>query len=151
MLRRLRIAASMFFAAVAMALCVLCVRSYDRREGFMAFPFGYHVKASSLAGRLRFAVSLQSSEFNGWTSHSVRADSPENFGWVQHPSRTLGFEGGSSDWLTIGVPYWFVVMMSATAAAWFWPNWSRHFSLRTLVIATTLVAVLLGLGVCLVR
>ena len=50
---------------------------------------------------------------------------------------------------TIMMPYWFLVLLSAVFAA---APWIRHqFSLRTLLIATTLIAVLLGLIVWLVR
>jgi hypothetical protein len=45
------------------------------------------------------------------------------------------------------VPYWFLVSMSGSIAAAPWLRVSRRFSLRTLLIATTLVAVVLSLVV----
>jgi hypothetical protein len=47
--------------------------------------------------------------------------------------------------LAIGVPIWFPVLLSATLAAIPWLSWRGCFRLRTLFIATTLVAV--GLGI----
>lgn len=43
------------------------------------------------------------------------------------------------------VPYWGIVLTSGVLAAAPWIWWSRRFSLRTLLIATTLIAVVLGL------
>ena len=42
------------------------------------------------------------------------------------------------------VPNWFLVSLIGSLAAVPWIKWSKRFSLRTLLIATTLVAVLLG-------
>jgi hypothetical protein len=44
-------------------------------------------------------------------------------------------------------PFWFLVLASAGAMATPWIRWSNRFSLRTLLIATTLVAVVLGFAV----
>jgi hypothetical protein len=43
------------------------------------------------------------------------------------------------------VPLWFPILLLAAAAALPWAHWLTRFSLRTLLIATTLVAALLGL------
>jgi hypothetical protein len=51
----------------------------------------------------------------------------------------------------IRVPYWFPVVLSLVVAVAPWLRWSRRFSLRTLLIATTLVAVVLGLIVAVLR
>jgi hypothetical protein len=46
---------------------------------------------------------------------------------------------------SLTVPFWFLVLASAAAMATPWLQWLRpRFSLRTLLIATTLVAVVLG-------
>jgi hypothetical protein len=58
----------------------------------------------------------------------------------------LGFGGlhSLSAWF---VPYWFLVILSAfITAVTGWLPWKRwRFSVRTLIVATTLVAVVLGL------
>ena len=41
-------------------------------------------------------------------------------------------------------PFWFPVLLTLVAAAAPWIHWARRFSLRTLLIATTLIAVALG-------
>jgi Flp pilus assembly protein protease CpaA len=45
------------------------------------------------------------------------------------------------------VPDWFLVVLSAMLAAVPWVRWCKQFSLRTLLIATALVGVVLGLAV----
>jgi hypothetical protein len=45
-------------------------------------------------------------------------------------------------------PYWCPVVLTGTLGAILWIPWSRRFSLRTLLIATTLVA--MGLGIIVV-
>ena len=44
-------------------------------------------------------------------------------------------------------PDWFLVLLAAMAAVAPWIHWSGRFSLRALLIATTLVALVLGLAV----
>jgi hypothetical protein len=43
------------------------------------------------------------------------------------------------------MPHWFLLLVSSSAGILPWIRWSTRFSLRTLLIATTLVAVGLGL------
>jgi hypothetical protein len=43
------------------------------------------------------------------------------------------------------VPFWFLVSAAALFAAVPWIEWPKRFTLRTLLIAMTLVAVVLGL------
>jgi hypothetical protein len=52
----------------------------------------------------------------------------------------------------LDIPYWFIVLLNAAIAAAPWlPWWSKRFSLRTLLIATTLIAVALWLIVWVVK
>jgi hypothetical protein len=44
----------------------------------------------------------------------------------------------------LAAPTWFMAMCSASLAAVPWLRWSKRFSLRTLLIGMTLVAVILG-------
>jgi NADH:ubiquinone oxidoreductase subunit 3 (subunit A) len=45
------------------------------------------------------------------------------------------------------IPLWFLILLVATAFALPWTRWFKCFSLRTLLITTTLVAAVLGLVV----
>ena len=45
------------------------------------------------------------------------------------------------------LPHWFLAVAAITLAGVPWLRWSARFSLRTLLIATTLVAAVLGMAV----
>src|SRR5262245_38512210 len=61
---------------------------------------------------------------------------------VQSPNRfSLGFSSPES-YTVFTVPYWFLALLAALLTAVPWTR--RRFSLRTLLIATTLVAIALG-------
>jgi hypothetical protein len=55
------------------------------------------------------------------------------------------FPGFSYDHGYLVIPLWFLVFVAAGIAAAPWLSWSRRFSLRTLLIGMTVVAILLGL------
>ena len=145
----LRIAVSTVCGILCVLLIVLWARSYNCRDDIMGFPFGHHVKMSSLDGRMRCAVSRQVWTSHPWHFSTLSSDTQGNLqGWAQHPSATMGFQVVlSANWLTVGVPHWFIAALSVICAAALWPNWSRRFSLRTLLIATTLIAVVLATAV----
>jgi hypothetical protein len=153
--RRTRIAVSILFGVLTVALCVLWVRSYWWKDGAVwVFAPGRYIAVESdrgnltsrfqdLRGQARFPydgpMKLTELTFRSrWLSTSDRF---KGFGW--HISR---------DFVLIASPYWFLVLTAATLGlltAALRPRW--HFSLRTMLIATTLVAVVLGLGVWLAR
>lgn len=74
------------------------------------------------------------------------ADGTQSLMWGNaYTSRMWGkFEYDSATW-TIYFPYWFGVLISAAVATITSIPWSKRFSLRTVLIATTLVAVGLGM------
>lgn len=148
LIRRLRITMSVFFAVVTVTLCVLWVRSYWWREqAVLVFSPGRYLDVQSDRGNLstRFrdmgdqvrlpAYDQKTFIFRSW--------------WLSTSDRTQGFGGHiSRDFVCIASPYWFLVLTSATLSMFtaLWrPRW--NFSLRSMLIATTLVAVVLGLGV----
>jgi hypothetical protein len=53
-------------------------------------------------------------------------------------------EHGGIYWY-LQVPFWFPVVISACLGSLPWVRWSRQFSLRTLLVAMTLVAIVLGM------
>jgi hypothetical protein len=152
--RCLRIAASVIFAVVTVALCVLWVRSYWWVEHIL-----WNSKAESLC------LSI----YPGQVSIERRNDAVlMPLGWSYVAFSILGDDSTSDDehrtifgfgWHTEDdsiiayVPFWFPAL-TCTLFGWFVIAPStpvKRFSLRTLLIATTLVAVVLGLGVWLSR
>jgi hypothetical protein len=60
------------------------------------------------------------------------------------PSWRFDFSGGSWIEARVTMPHWFLLLVASSIAILPWVGWSTSFSLRTLLIATTLVAVVLG-------
>ena len=140
--RKLRIAWSVAWGTVAMLLCVLWVRSlYWIDYSYWYYSDSHCLKVFSVDGRLAIE-RRNSSSGNIWEHMSTRFHVPQTHydmngqrvssAWFQ----VMRF----SDFNQYEVPYWFCAMVPALLATLPW-----RFSLRTLLIATTLVAV--GLGV----
>jgi hypothetical protein len=143
--RRLRIATSMFFALIAVALCLLWVRSYrtcdtvsirDARSGHFTF-LGSNSGTMFLHRSVVETFPYPGSSFPRYSYSAMHTSEPQavfvwNSNFLQGP-------------VGISFPYWLPTLVAALTAA---IPWLRcHFSLRTMLIATTLVAVALGLGV----
>jgi len=139
MLRRPRIAASVCFSILCVALIVLWVRSYWRTDMALG-PRIQHKNclAVSSQGRVDF-VALATPPRVGasktWQYHSVE---------IREPRRRAAFASNyaPSDISYVRVPHWFAALvfaMFATAPAARLSS-LRQFSLRTLLIIVTLVA-----------
>ena len=163
--RKLRIAWSVAWGVVAVLLCVMWARSYWRLEQLSTQPSNtasVDPVLESLHGRL-WIICPQHGFGKRWLLSSVR---PEEY-WhvktmadVYRPKDVIGFGFGYYTQPGICFPYWFLAVVSVALAAAIWIHWARlltnapwfraiqatpRFSLRTLLIAITLVAV--GLGV----
>jgi hypothetical protein len=76
---------------------------------------------------------VDSSLSTPWSHHTTSAWST-----LAAPAATFGYHNGELWW-----PHWFAVSLLGAIGAVPWIKW--RFSLRTLILATTLVAVVLGL------
>ena len=140
--RKLRIAWSVSCGLTTVLLIALWVRSYSSWDGIggtVVYP--RVIQVWSGGGRVVF--SLFAANQRPWTiGHSTREEvrkSSEGRGVTPDP-RHFGFtEYGFK------VPHWFIVLLFAVSAVIPWLHQlPSRFSLRTLLIATTLVAVVLG-------
>jgi hypothetical protein len=147
--RKLRIAWSVFYGLLAIVLISWWVRSYwwvdqvfvpvTKSTNFVvgsipnAFGFGFGGKSSAVT---QTWITMRTAE------------------WI-----AVGEPHDRSDFLTyfqfydanVAMPYWFGLLLSAAFAAGPWISILKwRFSLRTLLITTTLVAILLGLIVAVV-
>ena len=141
-LRYLRITWTVFCGIACVLLIVLWVRSY--RAGDSTRADGDYV---SYDDSRMYLYTIDSTKGN--IHLSLCASKPP---WETRFDHTKHFGFGLSSWdasTTISFPYWFPVVLTATVATAPWLR--RRFSLRTLLIATTLVAVALGLIVWAVR
>jgi hypothetical protein len=139
--RKLRIAASVFFASVTLLLVILWVRSYVVWESVNGIlPFRGYFSADSALGKFWAHVGqLGPGESSDWSMSSSRWGEdvdPESLEWTN-----AGFGISFDDGIFLSLPYWFAVLLSIGMGAipWITP----HFCLRTLLIGMTLVAVLL--------
>jgi hypothetical protein len=145
--RKLRIAWSVVCGLACVLLIALWVRSYWYTDD-LAFR-------SIVAGRLTF-FSNKGEMWLYW--HADTLLRVIDFGSIStkydpgFPPTSLGFgfirdddlDDGLDYW-GIGFPQWFLSLICVAGIAIPWlPWWSKRFSLRTLLIATTFVAVVLG-------
>lgn len=140
MISRLRIAMSVVCFICCVLATVLWARSYSRLDILEGRMGSRAVQVSSVDGSVAIAV-LEST----WSIHRsflsvVAGDAAD---WRK--GRLMGFshyrDGALTAWV---VPYWLVALMFAGAAIaiYFLPGW--RFSLRTLLVTTTAVAIVLG-------
>jgi hypothetical protein len=152
MLRRLRISVSVLFAILAIAACVLWARSYGWVDYLGTNLFGsLRLSVISLDGRLTVSMdqlALPDQAFAQWYPADIRdvkmtrADVDDRFSAVAGFGARWSVRPLSTALL---LPDWFVALSLAALASVSWPRWKFHFSLRTMLVATTVSAVLLGL------
>jgi hypothetical protein len=136
-LRKLRLAWSIVCTIVCVLLIGLWVRSYSYADT-VVLGFGHTV--TSFQGDLLLDTPIflaGTSMTPGPSTHSIL-----NF---QITTETLNSSSLFLHDRGISLPYWLATLVAASFASLFWLHW--QFSLRTLLIATTLVAVILGFAV----
>lgn len=161
MARRVRTAASMFFVMLAISFAALWVRSCWRSDSIHIIFQKHRFEAWSAAGEISWGEDhpVYNADRNDIVVRSTRL-SPQHdkfmwFGWDGDSvfptfgfATTLGHHGP-----LYTLPHWFAVLIFAAFASslvWRAPV-AAHFSLRTMLIATTLIAFALGLVVIVSR
>ncbi len=149
--RKLRIAFSSICLIACVLLTALWVRSYYSRDMTRGCIAGSHLHLSvtSLKGDVAVAFDEWRGSPHPWMFESV--SNSENMVSVfssvgKPPLSWLGFRlQFKATLVVIVLPYWFLVLAFAAFIFTPWVRWKQRFSLRTLLIATTLIAVVLGL------
>jgi hypothetical protein len=157
--RNLRIAWSVGWGLLAVLLCMLWVRSHSIYDAI-----GWHSKTSmyyslsSQYGHITFVKGYSPIITTAGVNYSIGHKALEPFvGSPSEPelSSLLGLRWYCSHGVRafrefiLALPHWLVLLFTIVVAAAPWLRW--RFRLRTLFIATTLVAVMLGLIVYAVR
>jgi hypothetical protein len=134
-IRKLRIAWSVFWGLVCILLISLWVRSTS--------SFDQIGRGMSAQGRLYLFPKLNVVPLND--TYACQIESRDHFGGTVKTLSVLNgqliLQPGSGP----AIPYWPIALVVSVAATLPWIP--RRFSLRTLLIATTLVAVVLGSSV----
>lgn len=143
MTRKLRIAASIFFAILALSLAAFWIAGHYRADAWISF--NSHTKYYSFnysRGHLGLLSVLQRNHGQGNDVTFLGGDGPAGF------KREFGCQWAVFDngW-TVSLPFWMPVLFCSVLAPLFWRQYTARFSLRSLLVAMTLVAVALGLGV----
>ena len=146
-IRRVRIAVSVFFGVLTVALCVLWVRSYWYVDTVSVTSKSGARLRSVMSGCGVLCINDWSPAYRRWAGGVWKREiMPVQERWIARFRDTPKFQfDRSADGWGIDLPYWLFVMSAGVASAM--PGMQSRFSLRTMLIATTLVAVVLGLGV----
>jgi hypothetical protein len=158
-LRKLRIAFSVVCGIVGLTLIVLWVRSYSRWE-IVVWGWGIKAEQGVVVSSRKGTAVFEYMNFFGldaflfkWRVHSTPLSNKKRLPFGGVDNTFAGFLIRQNGWgrsFLVCVPYWFLVPLTATFAIGPWVQWFKwHFSLRTLLIATTFVAIGLGLVVAL--
>jgi hypothetical protein len=152
--RKLRIAWSVAWGVAAVLLVVLWVRSFGVYDGFTKFDGNsYSTSFGSVHGVILLHKELELPSVFGVGDPQLHTRKPH--GWRYASSKNDGafdlsfnWDSGRNYWVLV-IPIWFLVGMCASFAIAPWLR--RRYSLRTLLIATTVVALVLGVIVYAVR
>ena len=131
--RKLRIAWSVMWGLIAVLLCMLWLRSYEWNDiVFMTSTTSVTTTFGSNCGSIYYFHGMTTGPSRDWTINSGEAAEPGPKFELRHTAREFWVE----------VPFWIGLAPLAILVG---APWLRsRFSLRTLLIATTLVAVVLG-------
>jgi hypothetical protein len=139
--RNLRIAWSVLCGIACVLLCVLWVRSYWWSDGAKVYHAPQRMaQLKSMGAAVHAYVGHYSGSESGLRIFSVplsRIHQYAPFDWQPLPE------------LRVSVPHYALLIALGTVSAVPWIRW--RFSLRTLLIVTTLIAVVLGLIVYTLR
>lgn len=139
LIRWLRFAVSAVCLLALVGLIVLWARSYWWRESLWGWlPTPGYLQVTSEYGGMMIIVTTEHSP-SRWSISSKQAFPLYRY-WEIALQNNGVWRG-----VTIFVPHWFLLLLYAALAFVPWLPWSTRYSLRTLLIVTTLVAAVLGL------
>lgn len=151
MRRKLRIAWSMGWGIACVLLCVLWVRSYWRYDKAEGHVFGKPIRLLMASGHLRLDLIAfgrpPKSEWNSFPieqRQSIGLNPLDSDGGTSISCKLFNFSMSARRTFA-WMPFSVAALLIATLAEIPWITALRRFSLRTLLIATTLVAVVLGI------
>jgi hypothetical protein len=151
-IRRVRIAVSVFFGVLTVALLVLWVRSYWRIDLLRRDIPQMHIQSGQGVIQVMRWNRPHSGIFASWQFDSIQPDFrrfPQPTGMMPQLPRVA-----RSRLITaVSIPFWTptVACLILAIVPVCIASTRKQFSLRTMLIATTLIAVVLGLGVWLAR
>jgi hypothetical protein len=145
MRKYLRIAVTGFCLTACMLLIALWASSYATRDSVFWPWIDHAVQVTSLKGHVVVGV-VGKEPAARWEPFKIEHSAIEGRFKTLFDNDVLGFyfERKPGE-LRFDVPHWFLVLLGMMTAAAAWRHEKWRFSLRTLLIATTLLAVALGI------
>jgi len=137
--RKLRIAWSVVCGIACVLLIALWVRSYTMLDQFIAQASSQRYVAIASNGGAIHLYTNKVNHYPTWTWIAERTPHLEYPPWIKLKWTPYVIQ--------LYLPNWILLVLTTAVAAIPWVPWPRRFTLRTLLIATTLVAVVLGLVV----
>jgi len=138
MLKYLRIAVTALSLTACVLLIALWVRSYWRGDLVFRKVSSGWLYANSAMGSVELGIpgpqDWSAPNDVQWTWKSIEINA-----FATHAGFSVTYYGG------IVVPHWFLAFLATATASLPWIQLRCRFSLRTLLIATTLVAVAMGI------
>jgi hypothetical protein len=148
MLKYLRIAVTALSLTACVLLIALWVRSFQYAESITVLRAGQRMSHPkwifyNMLGSIGIDYFPDRSPVTSWEWESIPVEESEpNFPGPSVLGFYIDLSPSPREFLA---PHWFFVLITVALAGAPWIHWFKRFSLRTLLIATTLVAV--GLGI----
>jgi hypothetical protein len=146
--RKLQVVWSVWWGVAAVLLCVLWMRSFHTNT--------HDIISGKITGTQSVAVlsewgkvSLGVYNTQDYVTGPYQLFHADDGSWAGGGTYGRFYFGTTANSAKVLLPHYFLMLVTGIAAAlpWLVRRWRWRFSLRTLLIATTLVAVVLGLVV----
>jgi hypothetical protein len=152
LIRGVRIAWTVGCGVLCVLLVCLGIRSHGTLDS-IGWISGWGVNLTSFDGRIELMLNSGKTEFPDsrlGLTYITRPNFvwawPNYSGWARYGFDTCA---GAPGIRFVSFPHWLPALAFAAIAAAPWTHW--HFRLQTLLIATTLIAVVLGLAAAYLR
>jgi hypothetical protein len=150
MLRRLLNIASIVCLVACVALMGMWVRSYHWNDSLTAQAAHSKLyQVATCSGQMEVSLGCRlvgpiTADLHSWSVGSYESQ-PNPFLPTSGMPNTLQRIGFNSSGPIFVMPFWFLVLTSGSLAMLFQLRWPLRFNLRSLFIATTFLAVVLGM------
>jgi hypothetical protein len=150
--RKQRIAWSVVCGVLCLLMLAWWVRSWWWQD-HCGYAFADYKRLGCISVNGLFRVDWGEDPFADFGEAGWFVDSHEIRDWYSDDEVPTPHVRLYADWdyLIVEVPHWVVIVLLAVTGTLPWWRCSRQFSLRTLLIAATVVAVILGLVVTMLR
>jgi hypothetical protein len=148
--RWLRVSASAAILAVSAVVALLWLRNFWWADvGWTPLPGYGQLTIASADGQIEFSISYPNGRWAtppatswGWQSYTASQNRAVK---VVVPWKTVVRYRIARNGTVIVLPHWLLYIAPLLAATVPWIRWSRRFTIRTMLVAMTLIAVLLAM------